>query len=203
MNTTNYILELLISGISSFIWLFLFSLSILGTDTLEIVNYLDDKDRIIIAFLVLPIIYTFGVLIDRLVDNIFDKFFNLKLRKKFFENENLYREARSNIYINSVSLTNLFEYGRIRIRISRNWTFNGLLIYTSSIIFLWTSTFTSLSFIGKWKYTIVISFILIPSIILAYNSWKSLNKKEYSFLKIQNKIFTQKNRLWHQKKSEK
>jgi len=193
MNTTNYILELLISGISSFIWLFLFSLSILGTDTLDLVNYLDDNNRIIIAFLVLPIIYTFGVLIDRLVDNVFDKFFNLKLRKKFFKNENLYREARSNIYINSVSLTNLFEYGRIRIRISRNWTFNGLLIYISSIIFLWTSTFSNLSFIGKWKYTIVISFILIPSIFLAYNSWKSLNKKEYNFLKIQNNIFNKRN----------
>jgi len=192
MNTTNYVLELLISGVSTFIWLILLFLIIIGQDIIFVINFLDETDKLIIALATLPVIYTFGVLVDRLVDIIFDKADKKIRRKENFETEEQYRKSRSNIYIHSESLINLFEYGRIRIRICRNWVFNGLLIFLTSMIYIWTFPFINLEYLLKWKFTLAVSLILLSSVVLAYFSWKQLNIKQYRFLKIQNEIFEKK-----------
>ena len=134
-----------------------------------------------------PIIYVIGIISDRLVDQLFDRLF--KLKPEPFSDKNDYRIVRSKIYINSDTLTNLFEYGRMRIRICRNWTFNGILIWIASLAYLWSQASFISEVSTKIQITIGFSILMILSIITSFFAWKSLNKKEIKFLEIQEKFF--------------
>lgn len=186
MNTTNYILELFIAGVSTVIWLALLSLAMWAESILTFYRFLGETDKLLIAFLTAPIIYVFGVIVDRLVDSLFDIYNNKSLREKYFSSEEEYRIARSKVYLKSESLTNLFEYGRVRIRICRNWIFNGSLILLSGLTFIINlNEVTSTSLI---KIAVFFGVIMLGSIGSAFIAWRDLNIKEFNFLKIQSEI---------------
>lgn len=192
MNTSNYVLELLIAGISTFIWIILLCISCWGNDLAINMSAFQNSDKFLLGLAFAPIIYVVGIINDRLVDSLFDRV--SPVRKKYFPEIKQYREARSAVYINSVTLTKLFEYGRMRIRICRNWTANGILILISFLVFIWSdpANYIIQNSEAKIEISIAFSAIMLLSIIGAYTSWKDLNVKEFEFLKIQGEIFAQK-----------
>lgn len=181
MNPTNYTIELLISGICGSIWLFISSLIFLGNWV--DVSILNNVNSVILTFFIVPMIYVLGVLIDRTTTLVFGKKTTKKLRLKHFDNEDSYKRARSKIYINSDNLLKIIEYNRMRIRICRNWIFNGLLILIFSNIFLIKNQIVNYINIGLY-----ISIFLLISVYISFISWKKLHEKEYKFLKIQSNL---------------
>ena len=186
MNTTNYILELFIAGVSTIIWVILLLFAFWGDPILTYYKLLGETDKLLLAFVAAPIIYVFGVIVDRLVDSFFDIYNNKSLREKYFLSEEEYRTARSKIYLQSDSLTNLFEYGRVRIRICRNWIFNGSLILISGAIFI--INLNGIPSLIKIKVAGFFVIFMIGSIASAFVAWRDLNIKEFNFLKIQSEI---------------
>ena len=148
-------------------------------------NSSGQAEKLLISVVITPIIYVFGVISDRMVDSIFDIYTNSKLRNKFFNSEDEYREARSLVYMKSDALTDLFEYGRVRIRICRNWIFNGILILVSALIFI---NYSDLKIELSYKLSTLVSFFMLLSVFGACIAWRDLNIKEFKFLKIQSKF---------------
>lgn len=189
MNTTNYVLELLISGISTLIWIGLLSVALWGDEVALNPENFNNFDKIFIGLASAPLIYVMGIISDRLIDSLFEKVFNLRV--KYFQNLNTYREARSKVYIKSETLTNLFEYGRMRIRICRNWTVNGIFILTTALLLIWSEKASRYieNHQTRIEISIAFSLFMVLSVIASFSSWKELNKKEFRFLKIQHDIF--------------
>lgn len=185
MNSTNYVLELMISGISNVLWIVLLAFSFWG----EEIDYSFIEGReLIISIVLLPIVYVIGIITDRLSDELFEKFF--PLRKKYFNDINEHRSALAAVYRNSEALTKLFEYGRMRTRICRNWSVNGIFILITVLIFIWSDSLQIESFSTKIQVSIFSLIILGGSVVAAFYAWKKLNLKEFSFLKLQSKLLS-------------
>jgi hypothetical protein len=182
MNSTNYIVELLISGICTFLWIALIGLSLWGDDLSQI-NLQDDKW--LITVIVLPVVYIFGIIMDRLSDELFDWLF--PLREKHFNSIDEHRIALSTVYVKAPNLIKLYEYGRMRTRIFRNWVVNGLLILLSLLVFCWTSDFIE-SQTNRWQITVLSILILGGSVVASGFAWYRMNKKEFMFLELQSKL---------------
>ena len=183
MNTTNYILELLIAGICTFIWMILGCMALWGSEISLDTSHIENADKIYLGLALAPIIYVFGVISDRIIDALFDKLF--QLRKKYFPDIEEYRQARSTVYIKSETLTKLFEYGRMRIRICRSWTVNGLLILIPAIMYLWSQHPLTDDASTRAEITFVLFLVIFVSIMGSFYAWRKLNIKEFEFLKIQ------------------
>jgi hypothetical protein len=187
MNATNYVLELMIAGIFTFLWIGLLAFSFWGDDIpLEFV----EGNTLMFTIVLLPILYVIGIITDRLTDELFERLF--PLRKKHFTNVEEHRKALSEVYVKSETLTKLYEYGRMRIRICRNWTVNGLLILVSLIAFIWSGSSGFEATVLKLQVTIFAFIILGGSVLASYYAWKRLNLKDFQFLKLQIKLLIRK-----------
>lgn len=188
MNTTNYILELLISGITTFTWITLLFLALFGHH-LEISDLrLNTPNALIIIFVLAPFCYIFGTISDRISEMIWDSVFGTNSEDSVeYENR---QEWRSLIYINSEQLTGLFEYGKLRVRICRSWVFNGTLIFITAPIYIYSKASLFETYSMKLYSMVFIESIILLSIIGAVLSIKELYRKEIRFLKRQSKYFS-------------
>jgi hypothetical protein len=183
MNASNYVIELLIAGICSFVWMII--LLLIFIPEFELYILFDADSKLLISLILLPIIYIIGIIVDRLTDELFEYMF--PLRKKYFNNLNDHREALSLVYLHSDTLTKLYEYGRMRIRVCRSWIANGTLILISTEIYIWTSG--SVFSISQKPALSLFIFILLSFLITgAFVAWKKLNIKEFKFLLLQNDL---------------
>jgi hypothetical protein len=134
MNTTALFVEFIIIGSGAITWLALLCLSLFGYAWVHW-----DKVTSIVALIpFLALVYSLGIVIDRLSDLIFSKW-DKKIRLNTFPNNAEYHTARTYVYTYATDkILNLFEYGRSRIRISRAWFINHLMLMVSIPIFVWT-----------------------------------------------------------------
>ena len=184
MSTTNLFVELVVIGVGVFIWVVLFVFSVIGMDWIRI----SDTLLISSAIPALAFIYVLGIVWDRFIDYLFDRFWGESLRQEHFENRGQYYGARRSILINSAALSDLLEYGRSRMRICRGWSVNALMIGLSFNLYLWrqhgehTAT-TGISLLGS-----------IGCIILAigcWYAWRNLTKVEYRKIRDQAKYLSE------------
>ncbi len=134
MNTTDLFVELIVIGIGGTIWVLLFALSFLGYDWVP-------PEQLFSLVALVPFLstaYVLGIVIDRVTDAIFEKWWSKNLLKKIYKDDSTYLNDRRLIYIHSGRLADLLEYGRSRLRICRGWSLNALLILISSNVFIWT-----------------------------------------------------------------
>ncbi len=89
MNTTKYFIELMIAGLGLIVWLLFLTLSYIEVPYPSIQLFFEKSSAGILAsaiVVLLPFIYAVGIVTDRLVDSIFDRFFGDKLIAKKFKN---------------------------------------------------------------------------------------------------------------------
>lgn len=173
----------MIAGISNVIWIALMAFTFWG-EKIDF-SFIEGRE-LIISIVLLPIVYVIGIITDRLTDEIFERLF--PLRKKHFKDMNEHRTALAAVYKSSEALTKLFEYGRMRTRICRNWSVNGIFILISILMFIWSATLNIESQSTKIQVSLFVIFILGGSIVASYFAWKKLNLKEFAFLKLQSKL---------------
>jgi hypothetical protein len=191
MNTTNYVLELLIAGISTIIWLLLLSIALWGYWWPIDETGLNDTDKLIFTVALLPMVYVIGVISDRMVDLLFDRYTKTFLNKTENNGETSedYKKMRSIIYLKANQpLIDLYEYSKMRMRICRNWAVNSILILVSLMVLVWTKH-SFLDGIGlKLQLTITAVILLGGSSLVGFIAWKSLKLREHKFLVIQSKM---------------
>lgn len=79
MNTSNYILELLIAGICTFLWIGLFFLAFWGDEITLNFAVIEKTDKIILSLALAPIIYVIGIIATALLTYYLISFLKLSL----------------------------------------------------------------------------------------------------------------------------
>lgn len=177
MNTTELFVEIIIIGAGVITWTSFLILSLLGYRWVPWRQLLSPV--MLIPFLSLT--YILGIVFDRVVDKVFSKW-DKKLRNREFSSTVEYHDARTFSYTYaSDKIIDLFEYGKSRMRISRAWSINFILIASSALIFLW-SNFPELNTNQKIRINIAIALVGIVGSILSTIAWKSLAVNDYKRL---------------------
>ncbi len=196
MKTTDFILELIIAGLGTLVWIIFLFLGIIDVNW-QFVGTLFQLEGFLgfatlVVLLIAPFIYIIGIVTDRLVDNLFDNWFANRLAKQEFGgNRATYKRAVSCIYMGPEGLKEAFTYSRMRIRICRAWAYNSTMILISMNVFLilrkaWFPQTLALS--------IFFSILFLISTVVSFHAWKSLVKKEYFSLKINQELLSEKPR---------
>lgn len=178
MNTTNLFVELVVIGVGALAWLILLILSVFGWDWVPV-----EKAFSTVALVPLvSLVYILGIVSDRIADTLFEQWWNDKLRKDQFTDNNDYHAARRSILTRSERLSNLLEYGRSRLRICRGWALNSVLIAVTLNLFIWGKLQSSqprrlLSLFGT---AASLSFALA-----SWYTWKKLTVTEFRKVKEQ------------------
>ncbi len=182
VSTTNLFVELIVIGSGAASWLSLLLLSVFGHDWLGSV---DPKHPLMLPALVplLAFVYVLGIVVDRGADRLFDRFWISKARKKSYEKEErpFFDDRRLALLEHSPS-TELFLYGRSRLRICRGWTVNAVLIALALGIFL-------VSHMGGqplfWQLLLCGDLFFLLLALGCWLSWKGLKESDYIKVKEQ------------------
>ncbi len=201
--STNYFIELLITGAGTAIAILLVSLGFWGI-WIPFDVILVDSTLIGILILVFPLLYTIGIVTDRLVDNLYDRWFGDEIiltsfctlrsdPKKLTKQEKItalrgYSRARSKIYLASDSLRQVFEYGRMRIRITRSWSYNSVLILLASQVMIWSPLVPAGSLGQRFGIAMFVAVLMLMSAIVAFRAWQVLVRKECGLLNMQSEL---------------
>ena len=172
MSTTNLFVELLVVGVGAFAWVLLFILGFADKD-LEVVYKLVN-----VAWFVplVSLVYVLGIVVDRIADGIFEKFWGNDIRNRVFADKNSYYRARSAIFSSSEAIAELLEYNRSRLRICRGWALNSVMLIIA------TNLYASLRTI---PYTEQIVMVMSGSMLFfmvafgSWFSWRDILTKEY------------------------
>lgn len=194
MKTTDFILELIIAGLGTLVWIILLFLGIIDLNW-QFVASLFQLDGFLgfatlVVLLIAPFIYIIGIVTDRLVDNLFDKWFANRIAKQEFGGDRTaYKRAVSRVYMGPEGLKEAFTYSRMRIRICRAWTYNSTMILVSLNVFL---ILRRAWFPQALAMSIFFSILFLISTVVSFVAWKSLVKKEYFSLKINQELLAEK-----------
>jgi hypothetical protein len=178
MSTTSVLIEHLISGIQAAIWLALTILIFQGFDWIK-PEYFKDADK---YFLVLGIavVYPLGVFIDEIADRLFRPKGDA-IKKRILEG----MEISVGLVLErskSDSLTQYFNYVKMRIRICRVSCFNFILI-TISAIFCIAFHFRETPHNSKMGLIAIIAFAGILLTSLAFFGWLKTTEVFYEKVK--------------------
>jgi len=183
MKSYQYLVELLIAGAGSLVWIVLLAIDVFGMEWFaveyELLQGMSDGILFALIMLLFPFLFVSGIITDRVSDYLFDKLVNIRISKKHFDSKEEYQKTKALIFMNSTNLRDLYEYGRMRSRICRDWTLNSILILLVSNYMIWTSPEVS---VGKLKLALFISILLLTSTVISFLTWRTLIGKEYRFI---------------------
>ncbi|SRR6266446_5711981 len=176
MGTTNLFVELVVIGVGALTWLVLLIFSVFGWQWVP-----TEKVFSTVALVpLLSLIYILGIVSDRIADTIFERWWNVDLRKASFPTVDAFHAARRQILTGSERLSELLEYGRSRMRICRGWALNSMFIAVALNLFIWTRLLQSrlvLSLFGT-----ITAFLFG---LASWYTWKKLSVTEYRKVKEQ------------------
>jgi len=204
MKTTNYFIELIIAGLGTSLWLSGLVIVILGIP-IHLPALLSDEDLSYVTILavVTPFIYVLGIIVDGVLDNLFDQIINTlhpdkpdkkplwilkrlvkviggpKLKK--IKGKKSHRKAHNLIRLKSETLSDVYDYRRMKVRILRTWAFNGLMLAIVSSTYAFPQWPEDSIFSNPWI-ILTTSVLLLLSSFMAYKLWSILLDKEDSFL---------------------
>ncbi len=175
MNTTNLIVEFLVIGIQVAGWISLLILILTGTNWLEIGKVKEFVPAII--GLLIAISYPIGIFVDNFADYILGKK-DKKIRNEFIKDKDKSILRVRTLAGENSPLAELFNYQRMRIRISRSSFINFLIISILLPIFfivqLQKYFGSNLIWVCLLTLTIGVGFTY-----LAYWTWRDVSKCYY------------------------
>ncbi len=189
MSTTSVIIEHLICGVHSLIWIALAVLTFTGFQWIELPLLLKFSPQI--SLIVLSFAYPLGIFIDEIADFLLDKQ-NKKIRNTSFKKEGLEGDAyRTTAFFllqeaGDDFIREYFNYIRTRIRIARAATLNFTLI----TIFIVPFSYFQLNLSCKLIFIMIV--VGVFGVVMAYMSWR---KFASIFSEKIARAFIQKNKL--------
>jgi hypothetical protein len=188
MNTTMLFAEIIVIGLQSFVWILFLVLSVFGTNWITIISVALKDWQAFIAIIFVPIIYTLGIIIDRLSDILTDPW-NERIKKQIIGNtEYPSTVMRFALGQNNPTLNMQLEYTRTRMRIMRASAIN----FALTTVFILTYISSRLTGLPSKEEVMYIVFVLIAGILLVVSSlhvWRSLLKDHLGLIKSNYKYF--------------
>ncbi len=176
MNTTSFFVELIVIGVGAAIWAVLAVLSIFDVSWLSTSSFSRDLGLLLVVP-ALSLVYVLGIITDRAADWLFGPWSRALQQRAFGSAEEYYR-ARTTLYARFAALTDLYEYGRTRLRICRGWALNAALILIAFDMF--ATRQTSAYPRGPLWVTGTIGFGLLA--VSALMAWRGLTVQEVARL---------------------
>lgn len=177
MSTTSLFVELIVIGIGTLLALILTIMSIFGYEWIL-------WEKIASPIMTVPLLsitYLLGIVIDRLADQIYRNR-NRKLRQKQFDCNDKYHNARTYVYqFANERIIALFLYGRSRLRISRAWSLNCILLAIINPIDVWLRC-DLISDNTKILITIFSTIFFGIGTLATYLTWRKLAQNDYKRL---------------------
>lgn len=178
MNTTDLFVEILVIGVGAVVWVTALVLSIFGYPFAS----LEQLFSIPALLPGIAFIYVLGIIVDRISDVFFDKYFVPSIRKKYYGDGKEAFDDRRTILVYSERLSQLLEYGRSRLRIVRGWALNFVFMIVSLNLFVWTQVIDTQL---RMRISILGSLILLLLGFLCWYSWRGFTETEYRKIKEQ------------------
>ncbi len=196
MSQPSYHLELLIAGFGTLLAMLIGAFAVWDMSWFPWhVMVSSDHSSVIVAFVLLPLIYTTGIVTDRFTDLMLGRWFLPEINGRHFDTKDGYLKARTYIYVKSESLKQVFEYSRMRIRILRCWLFNSLLIGIAALIFIASppypaegqpeTAFCRFVCDNKWSLAFTVVVATAFSVWISFRSWYHMTEAESRNLKFQ------------------
>lgn len=183
MNTTNLFVELVVIGVGTLFALILTVMSIFGYRWIS-------WEQIASSTMLIPLLsitYLLGIVIDRISDQVF-RSWNRRLRQNNFTSNDEYHEARTYVYqFASERIISLFLYGRSRLRISRAWSLNCILLAITFPLFVWTRL-SQIPYNTRISITIFSIILFVIGAIATCFTWRKLANNDYKRLAETNTI---------------
>jgi len=204
---SEYFIELLVTGALGIFTLVMLFFGIVG---IEWIHWLKDikifhSEGVWTSILIMfPFVYIAGIIIDRFVDAIYDKFWGDEIINSKLGNRYEYTKKVTKLFLTSDKLADAYNYTRMRIRICRSTSFLSLVLLIAVIIFIVNSGLygnPSLIFNMELKefdmynwhkiYIVGSTFVIIGLIITictSFSAWKALNYRECARLNMRMEI---------------
>ena len=181
MNTTAMVIEILIVGLQTVVWLTLIVLTIFGYKWVPL-ETLEKWSGPIVLFII-GMSYTLGILFDRLWDFLLHKS-DKKIRAEYFNDSRpSLHDVRATVFSSSERMARFIDYIRSRMRIGRASTGNFCLITINSLLFV-LIRLSGLENSIKFRLLVFISALGASLILLSLYGWKKLIRTYYKQLVI-------------------
>ena len=182
MATTNLIVDFLVIGVTSFVWIAPVMFFFQGEKWLSIFS----NSSLVLGFIVLGFVYILGISMSRLADDILDRFNDHWRDDVFGKNAKPNYHNRLNLIIaKSVSGADYLSYRRSIIRITRACSLNFLL---GAVAWILAELFKPVELpkgvaILLSVFSIAISLLLIRALPIVLKGYFSTIKDIYEYLK--------------------
>ncbi|MFH0988539.1 MAG: hypothetical protein V1799_00810 [bacterium] len=169
MNTTAIVIEHLVIGIQTALWIVCVIFAIYGYQWIPVLTL---PSQLFVVMLSLLVVYPLGVFIDEVSDRMFRNW-SLKIRRKYVHDDKQ-TAFKLLVKLKDSPTTLYFQYLRSRIRIARSSTVNIPLL-TVAVIFLTVRQFSSI--LREMTAGVVIIEATIGAIVtlLALFSWQRVS----------------------------
>ena len=174
MKTTSVVIEILIIGLQTIMWLALIVLSVFGYRWVRI----DSGLLLALTLFVTAISYTLGVLFDNLWNRL-SKIIDEPIRLKFFSVSEEAHSTRINVLFNNKNAVEFMEYIRSRMRIARASFYNFFLITICALIFITTQ----LQWVAAELRIKLITFVIISGVLLTVLALSTYRKIVHTYYK--------------------
>jgi hypothetical protein len=179
MTTTNLFVELIVIGAGTILGSILLVMSLFGYTWLPLEKIISSSTLLIPL---LSFTYVLGIFMDKLADNLYSNWDKHLRKSNGFPDNAKYHIARTYIYTYATDkIINLFEYGKSRVRISRAWSINFIILAISVPVFFWTR-FPQIASSTRLL-LIVFSFVVFGfGAFMSFSTWKKLTINDYKRL---------------------
>jgi hypothetical protein len=178
MSITSAFIEIVVIGVQGLVWVSLLAASVFGFDTIKTIQLaLNESPGSLTAIMLLSVIYTLGVLIDRIGDGLFVlvKPREVLLRITSFQRwaDRAHADQRLPVFLNEGKASSILEYIRSRVRILRSSFFNFVMIMLSSALLVHTRL-DNMTLTKRFRLTIFIVLMGAVVLILVFVCWGML-----------------------------
>jgi hypothetical protein len=177
MSTTSLFIELLLTGVHTFLGLTLLILCFFGFDWINLERIKDSEA--VLAILLLPIVYPIGIFVDYIADDVLRPW-EIKIRQQFIQN-NTQSAMRLLSELKDPSLAYHLGYIRSKIRISRSSTLNFALMTVTGIAFTVIRCGGIPNF-PFWRALIFEVFFGLSLTLLSFFAWRRFNRSFFRWV---------------------
>lgn len=186
VTTSSLVVELLVIGVGATSWLLLLVASVFGNSWLLTIQ----PFATLLAIPALAMVYTLGIVSDRMIDAIFGLCWGGSLRRRHFSDNVSYHHARRTVLTGSDRMADMIEYSRSRMRICRGWAVHSLLIALALNLYCWLQI-ENHSMANRIHLFGTALFCVLG--VTSWHAWRNLASTQYLQVREQSQFLTTKN----------
>jgi len=196
-----YILEMLLAGFTTLTWMLWLTFSFIQVSEEDFFDFLVLVSQMELVFtmaalFILPFVFAGGIIADRIIDLVFDALFGNRIILKSYgvadsspeekkKAMQAYFQSITEISLKSHALQDRYLTQRRKIRITRMWSVNSVIILISFNLFMYTNFGYDADHVGMY---LAFNLLWMAQAFFAFVAWRSLSHKECQILQVEHQL---------------